>query len=1126
MADINILYARRDSIIKELETVRFEIQSVKDTLARRRQELPQIERDLNNSRLNPDLADLIPSQTALLSRQQGTISTLDRRLAELLAQEARLEAELAEVNRQISRAQIVEGESRQSAGQTVQGGQTARAEGASPTNPPPVEQTLDSNEQVVDIRDLPASNAQRPQTGTAAQDAGTDGRLRTQRETQSIPPNTAATPPPPTPGGPRPASTPGAAAASDDVRASINAIFGGQNAKITTQPNVLDKYASYSYSISIYLMSPQDYVRLIRNKQKNLAGYNLLIQSAGIPISTGFGRQPDVAADVGEIPGVTTFSQDAGRNEYFQEDFYIDDLRIKSLISGKGTAGPHNVATMEFRIIEPNGITLLPRLYKAVQAYVAGSGGTAQQNYAAQNFLMVIRFYGYDTDGNQYLPVKGQLYDDQGNPAPATTPQVIEKFIPFQFQSIKFRVADKITEYSCEAVCPQNLIATGPARGVIPYNVEITSKTLQQLFNGPVAFSSPPRTGTDANQTDAETQRLIRQAAAAVTSEPQQLGSTIELEIGITPAPSINPVASNNQAPPKASAANTPVITQGLAQALNQFQADLVAKGVYTIPDNYRIEVLTPALQNSQVVPPGEVNQRKVPMGPGPTAPANQQKNPATQSQDKNAGTTSAYAGMSILQFIDQYTRTSTYIYNQQIRIIDPKTGRPRENGTPAEVTAWYRVGLQAVPRLSAGYDPKRNDYAYDITYQLSPYKVNDVQSDFFPQARFQGAHKKYNYWFTGENTQILRFEQDFNYLYYLTINTEQVARQLNVTSDYREYLKKAFSPRSAQSAMGQQGATNEPSANAADYLYSPADQGRVRMEIVGDPAWIQQGELWAGIAGAGQAYGPFLDDGTVNYEGQEALFEIAFNQPVDYNLDTGIMDPTTNNYNKTDTSAGAARQSYVYRATEVISVFSQGRFTQELNGVLIFFDLPRTAQADQSERDVATQPNQSQAETRRLQASAAAAAPTSFQDRQRAAAAIMGNARREQLNSLVDLVSIRSGPLATDSLQAEGFAAPAQEAAPPSSSGQIIGPTSTPTSVFGQYGALGAGTGSPAVTFTTQTGRVVTAQSQQDITNAFNAGFINRVVANELTSQLNGLQQQANSPRSNQAPQIIARES
>lgn len=1034
MADINILYTRRDSITRQLERVRLEIQSTEQTLARRRQELPQLERDLNNSRLNLDLADLIPSQSALVSRQQGTITTLTQSLQALTAEEAGLAAELAQVNREISAAQQVAAAPRQSAGDTVREDQAARAEGASVTNPPQpaLRIDIDGVGQPVVNDDIEPSNADRT---AQSRDSGLNDPTRKQPQNQATPATLPAPGPvQPSASGPQSGATAGAAAAGDDVRASVNAIFSGENLKIISQDNPLDRYASYTYSISIYLMNPQDFARLTRSKNKNLAGYNLLIQSAGIPISTGFGSTA-APSDPGEVPGVTTFSQDAGRNEYFQEDFYIDNLQITSLISGKGTAGPHNVTQLQFQITEPNGISLLPRLYKAVQQYAAGQGGVVAQNYAAQNYLMVIRFYGYDVAGNQYLPIKGTRNDAQGKAV--TVPTVIEKFIPFQFTSLKFRVADRLTEYQCEAVCPQNVINTGPARGVIPYNVEITSKTLQELFNGPLAFSSSARSGLANDPGEVPGVTVLNRAV----NDPGEVP-------GVTVANSTS--STTNTAPPKASAASTPTITQGLAQALNQFQDDLVARGVFTVPDRYFITVETPAMQNARVIPPGQTNQRTVPMGPGPQGPANQQLNPATQSQNKDARNTSALAGMSIIQFMDQYTRTSTYVYDQQLDIRDSNTQAALTNATPNGVTAWYRVGLEAVPRQSGGYDPKRNDYAYDITYQLSPYKVNDLQSDYFAKPKFQGTHKKYNYWFTGENTQILKFEQDFNYLYYLTINSSQTVDAATQTTDYREYLKKAFSPRSAQSTMGTQGTTNEPSANAADYLYSPADQGQVSLEIMGDPAWLQQGELWAGVAGAGQLYGPFLDDGTINYEGQEVLFEIAFNQPVDYNFDTGIMDPTTKNFDKTDSDAGSARQSYVYRAISVTSKFNKGEFTQDLDGVLILFDLTEQnrTQTESNQRDVSALPNESAAETQRLQASAdrAATAPT-FAQRQAQAAVTVGNARRAQYGELIsDPVNALFGRGNSNATVAR----PALPAAPPTSSGQAVGTVNDPGEVPG----------------------------------------------------------------------------
>jgi hypothetical protein len=1108
MADLAALQVRRDKLIEDIATAT----ALKASADRAFDQATQQAQFATS----PGAKASFESSAARArgeSRRQATVIT-------------RLNLELAEVNRQIAALQRQQAAPKQSSAQTVREDQAARAEGASATNPPPPPLVIEidgvarpqENDEVTNAQQTPTSG--RPGT---AQDRGLNDPVRRAQSTQSTP---ATLPEPgpvsPSPRGPQAATTVGAAAASDDVRASINAIFGGENAKIITQDNVLDRYASYSYSISIYLMSPEDYARLVRSKVKNLAGYNLLIQSAGIPISTGFGSTPGVA-DVGEIPGVTTRSLDAGRNEYFQEDFYIDDVRVKSVISGKGTAGPHNVTNLDFRLIEPNGITLLPRLYKATQAYVAGQGGVEEQNYAAQNYLMVIRFYGYDPDGNQYLPIKGTRNDAEGNAE--TVPTVIEKFIPFQFSNIKFRIADRLTEYTCEAVCPQNLVATGPARGVIPYNVEITSKTLQELLNGPVAFSQPARAGT------------VPAATPQATPASSGLGNTFDLELGVTPDQT-GAIPTNNSAPPKASAASTPTITQGLAQALNKYQEDLVKKNVYTIPDTYRIEILTPALQNARVVPPGQTNQRKVPMGAGAKAPANQQKNPATQKQDKDAGNTSALAGMSIIQFIDQYTRTSTYIYDQQTKILDPKTGKVRPNGTPAEVTAWYRVGLQATPRTGLGQDPKRNDYAYDIVYQLSPYKVNDVQSDYFPQGEFQGTHKKYNYWFTGQNTQILKFEQDFNYLYYLTVNTDQPTVATGLTSDYREKIKKSFSPRSAQSSMGQDGATNEPSANAADYLYSPADQARIKLEILGDPAWIQQGELWAGIAGTGQFYGPFLEDGTINYEGQEVLFEVAFNQPVDYNLDTGIMDPTTKNFDRTDSNAGDARQSYIYRAVDVTSTFSQGRFTQELNGVLLLFELPdtKTAQPQQAQKALpAPDAKRGSTNTARIQSQpqgALGAAPeVDFAGSEFGAyfgSGETGGAVNYKPTGLAQVLDRQQqqGPGTGTQGEAPTPTTTPPAPTPPTSSGQPVGPAASGSAaVRSQGGASGAGVGQPVSQQVFTNRGVVNVTSNQEIQNLFSQG---RITAQERNLAAQGLaikQRAAAAPVTNQPTQRIARE-
>jgi hypothetical protein len=87
--------------------------------------------------------------------------------------------------------------------------------------------------------------------------------------------------------------------------------------------------------------------------------------------------------------------------------------------------------------------------------------------------------------------------------------------------------------------------------------------------------------------------------------------------------------------------------------------------------------------------------------------------------------------------------RNSTYITDQQLADIDAE-GKATPNGKPTTgQTAWYKISVQAT---QLGYDKKRHDHAYKMKFVISPYAINTMQSEFFPNSRFRGAHKRYNY--------------------------------------------------------------------------------------------------------------------------------------------------------------------------------------------------------------------------------------------------------------------------------------------------------------------------------------------------------------------------------------------
>ena len=167
-------------------------------------------------------------------------------------------------------------------------------------------------------------------------ETGTDAPVRTTEQTQATPPNPLKITADDN-GGAWAPTEPGVSAPKDDgaVTTKNTTVSGVDNlfneSKIIPQSNVLDQYASYTYQASVYLMKPETFNAMVKNRTKSLNGAQLLFQSGGAPVG--------------------------GRNPYFSNDYYIDKIELKSNITGKGTNAAHNVNAIRMTVIEPNGIT-------------------------------------------------------------------------------------------------------------------------------------------------------------------------------------------------------------------------------------------------------------------------------------------------------------------------------------------------------------------------------------------------------------------------------------------------------------------------------------------------------------------------------------------------------------------------------------------------------------------------------------------------------------------------------------------------------------------------------------------------------------------------------------------------
>ena len=258
---------------------------------------------------------------------------------------------------------------------------------------------------------------------------------------------------------------------SNSTQQTLSQTFAGQ--QIVSKPNVLDQYASYTYGISWYLLTPQQFNQM-STPNFNSGSWSLLMQSGGAPI--------------------------AKRNQFFPNDYYLDDLEIETVLMGKGTNMSTNGMEIKFKVVEPNGITLIDNLYKAVVAAYKNSVVSANQtnfipNYGSAQYCLTIEFYGYDSNGKLVAPATGQ-YTTNGQVSNASTQAVIKKYYPFIIQNITFRTVSNAIEYNVVASPIVYETAASQKRGTIPFAFQLSGQTVSQILQG------GPRTATTATTSD------------------------------------------------------------------------------------------------------------------------------------------------------------------------------------------------------------------------------------------------------------------------------------------------------------------------------------------------------------------------------------------------------------------------------------------------------------------------------------------------------------------------------------------------------------------------------------------------------------------------------------------------
>lgn len=267
---------------------------------------------------------------------------------------------------------------------------------------------------------------------------------------------------------------------------------------------------------------------------------------------------------------------------------------------------------------------------------------------------------------------------------------------------------------------------------------------------------------------------------------------------------------------------------------------------------------------------------------------------------------------------------TLTSIINQIVLSSDYAKKAITEKPSPEGYIQWFKLDVQ-IELLE--YDPIIGDYAKKITYRVVPYLVHEsifANSSSAPIGYgelMKTVVKEYNYIYTGQNVDVLKFDININGLFYTGVNPkpenegattgnqdQRLGEKKNSTTETGKGeapgvqavgLGRARNKRSPALLEMYKGGTNDKTTEQrvaenfqrAFLSGNSADMVTVDLEILGDPYWLVDSGMGNYFAGAPAETSQITNDGTMNYESGNIYVYLNFRTPADINEVTGLYD-------------------------------------------------------------------------------------------------------------------------------------------------------------------------------------------------------------------------------------------
>jgi hypothetical protein len=385
-------------------------------------------------------------------------------------------------------------------------------------------------------------------------------------------------------------------------------------------------------------------------------------------------------------------------------------------------------------------------------------------------------------------------------------------------------------------------------------------------------------------------------------------------------------------------------------EQINKSEKDLAEKGGRT-PTKYIVNWLngTDIIYNSVLT-----SKAEKPNGNRANSANNVDKkadvHPANEKANQNTNTskiTLSHANdQPIVQAVSDMVKQSQFMENQ-LTVLYPNKPDPddkKKNQDPitpdgkSKSISWISTLAKITNQK---WDKKINNYSYDIEYGISLYNTPSVPSPVVDSNnRYPGPVKRYEYWYTGQNSEVLHFEQQFDNLFMnvvVGIGNDSSQNAINTADGLQPNQSRAG--RSLGSA----------SASVNSYmtsLYDPNTLTNAKITILGDPDFLPSYPSFGEGQSYDQTYTSQQGGNGVNFAGGQIFIELHFNEGIDYNNSEGVMDINSSiqlvEYpSDIQASLDSRGGGIIYQITKITSVFQGGNFKQILECDQTLFGLP-----------------------------------------------------------------------------------------------------------------------------------------------------------------------------------------